>query len=318
MCNYLSIPEVFADFLNGTIFDGRREVSAKHLVEHNSVLYDITKQEKLPKNKVKSTKKTKTRSRDSVKYLFEQNQYLIIGIEAQNLVNYAMPLRCMEYDVMEYKQQMTQIIYNNQNNQEHKTHKNGASFLSGMDVSDKLCPVTTLVFYHGNDVYNGCKTLHEMLEWNHKNEGYNPFIADYKMNLIILSELDESIFETGLRDLIGLMKNSKSRQALQQYVNEHKDRMGNLDELTYDTIGVMINHKDIENYKESCRNKEGGIDMCQAIIEMIEEGRGEGLELGREEEREFIINNMMQKGYTMEQISEITGLSLKQIETVEI
>ncbi len=27
ICNYLSMPEVFADFLNGTIFDGRKEVS---------------------------------------------------------------------------------------------------------------------------------------------------------------------------------------------------------------------------------------------------------------------------------------------------
>ena len=298
------MPEVFADFLNGTIFDGRKEVSAKYLKEHNTVLYDVQRANKqLPK--------TKTRSRDTVKYLFEQNQYLVIGIENQDQIHFAMPLRCMEYDAMEYRQQLMQLIHKNQDS--HKQHKNSAAFLSKMDATDKLCPVVTLVFYHGNNVYNGCKTLHEMLEWNHKNQVYTPYIADYKMNLIVLNELDEDIFETGLRDLIGIMKRSKSKEGLKGYVKEHKDRMKNMDELTYDTISVMINHKDIANYKESCRNERGGIDMCQAIIEMIEEGREEGKIDGIK----IIINNMYQKGYTNIQISEITGVPLEQVQTIE-
>ncbi len=302
------MPEIFADFLNGTIFDGRREVSPKLLTEHNSVLYDI-------KGAKKPLPKTQTRSRDTVKYLFEKKQYLVIGIENQDEVHFAMPLRCMEYDAMEYKQQLRQINYNNKNN--NIQHKKSAAFLSKMDITDKLCPVVTLVFYHSNDTYTGCKSLHEMLEWNHKNNVYKPYIADYKLNLILLNELDEDVFETGLKDLIGIMKHSKSKKELQGYVTEHKDRMENIDELAYDTISVMINHKDIMNYKERSRNEEGGIDMCQAIIEMIEDGKVEGVEKGREEERTLIITNMFEKGYTSIQISEITGVSLNQIQKIE-
>ncbi len=156
-----------------------------------------------------------------------------------------------------------------------------------------------------------------MIKWNHKNKVYTPYIADYKMNLILLNELDESIFESGLRDLIGIMKHSKSKRELKGYVEEHKDRMEHMDELTYDTLSVMINYKDIMNYKESCRNEEGGIDMCQAIVEMIEEGREAGLEAGKLDGIKLIITNMYQKGYTDTQISEITGVPIEQIQTIE-
>ena len=79
----------------------------------------------------------------------------------------------------------------------------------------------------------------------------------------------------------------------------------------------MINHKEILNYKENCRNEEGGIDMCQAIIEMIEEGREAGLEAGKLDGIKLIITNMHQKGYTNTEISEITGVPMEQIHTVE-
>ena len=313
MCSYLSVPEIFADFLNGTIFDGKKEVRAESLREHDSVLYNKEK------SKDGQIAGTKSRSRDVVKYLFKQNQYLIIGVENQNELHNAMPFRCLEYDVMEYAQQIKQIV---RTNKENKKLKNSRDFLSGMEASDKLIPVVTLVFFHGNEPYLGCKSLHEMLEWNHENHAYKKYIADYKMNLILLNELDETTFETGLRDLIGMMKHSSSKKSLQEYVEANKGRISNLDELTYDTIGVMIRHKELQHYKETCKNEEGGIDMCQAILDMIEEGKEQGIELGKAEGVELgiqsIITNMLQKGYSSMQISEITGISMDQIKTLQV
>lgn len=319
MCNYLSAPEVFADFINGAVFEGRKEVCAEILKESNSVLYDIsTKKIHLP-----AGKNTISRSRDVVKYLAGEKEYLIIGIENQNDIHYAMPLRCMEYDVMEYKKQMKLIT--DSNKKEKKLASD--SYLSGFGPNDRLFPVVTLVFYHGKITYNGCKSLHEMLELNYQNKAYLPLISDYKLNLISISELDENIFKTGLRDLIGIMKHSNSKKDLQDYVQNNKDRMKHLDETTFDTISVMINHKDLNKYKVECSNEEGGIDMCQAIIEMIEEGRSEGievgrsegievgrsegLEVGRSEGMEKIIMVMLSKGYDRMLISKMTDVSIE-------
>ena len=72
-----------------------------------------------------------------------------------------------------------------------------------------------------------CKSLHEMLEWNQENHAYKKYIADYKMNLILLNELDKTTFETGLRDLIGMMKHSHSKKCLQEYVEGNKERSFN-------------------------------------------------------------------------------------------
>lgn len=314
MCNYLAAPKIFADFINGAVFSGRKEVCADHLKESNTVLYGMDH----GKDKQSSAKKTITRSRDVVKYLAGEKEYLIIGIENQNDIHYAMPLRCMEYDVMEYRKQLKMISVSNKKEKKLTSE----SYLSGFTPSDRLCPVVTLVFYHGKLTYNGCKSLHEMLELNYQNKAYLPLISDYKLNLISIDDVNENLFRTGLRDLIGIMKNSGSKKELQEYVQNNEDRMRHLDETTFDTISVMINHKDLNKYKVECSNEEGGIDMCQAIIEMIEEGREEGRSEGMETGRyegiqmghsmgiEEIIMVMLRKGYDCTLISQMTDISI--------
>lgn len=61
--------------------------------------------------------------------------------------------------------------------------------------------------------------------------------------------------------------------------------------------------------------------MCQAILDMIEEGKDQGIELGKVAGIELgirsIITNMLQNGYSNVQISEITGISMEQIERLQ-
>lgn len=79
----------------------------------------------------------------------------------------------------------------------------GGEFLSGMAKEEKLNPVITIVFYHGEEPYDGCMDLHDMLELKEKNKTcqrivYKRFIADYHVNLVKAGDLDEGNFETGL------------------------------------------------------------------------------------------------------------------------
>ena len=69
----------------------------------------------------------------------------------------------------------------------------GNEFLSGMAKDEKLNPVTTIVFYHGEDPYDGCTNLHDMLEFNKENKTFKRFVADYHINLI---KGDDWVFET--------------------------------------------------------------------------------------------------------------------------
>lgn len=138
------------------------------------------------------------------------NCYIVIGIEAQDRINHIMPLKCMEYDAIEYKRQLTDL------NRTRKKKLSGDEFLSGMAKDEKLNPVTTIVFYHGEDPYDGCTSLHGMLELNGENKAYEHFIADYHINLVKVEELDETLFRTGLRELIGFLKHRNSKEGMME------------------------------------------------------------------------------------------------------
>ena len=123
--------------------------------------------------------------------------------------------------------------------------------------------------------YDSCKTLYDMLDFSEENAKYKAFAADYKMNLVTLDSLDETLFETGLRELAGVMKRNDDKQKLKAYCDENRERLENLDIDTYNTICVMINQKNLQKLKKPNQEK-GGVNMCKAIEDMIEDGRIEG------------------------------------------
>lgn len=251
-----------------------------------------------------------SRTRDIVKYVAGEKEYLIIGVENQNQIHHAMPLRCMEYDVMEYGKQFREKV---EQNRKQSMFADAGSYLSGFKASDKLLPVMTFVFYHGKGTYDSCKTLHDMLELNKENSEYLPYIPDYKMNLISLDNLDEKQFKTGLRDLFGIMKHSGNKKELRKYIEGNNERMSRLDEMTFDTIAVMINYKNLLNNKKNYQSEKGEMNMCQGILEMIEEGREEGIEKGIEK----VILNMIKKGYPNDFIADMTDIPLDTIQEIK-
>ena len=92
--------------------------------------------------------------------------------------------------------------------------------------------------------------------------------------------MQEEQFETGLREVIGMMKRGRDKNAMREYCRKNEERFRRLDEETYDVISVMIHHRKLEEYKENCRVEKGRIDMCQALEEMMEDSRQEGRQEG--------------------------------------
>ncbi|MBQ8802743.1 MAG: hypothetical protein IJZ53_03780 [Tyzzerella sp.] len=76
---------------------------------------------------------------------------MIVGIEAQETIDYLIPLRNMEYDVGEYRKQAAKI------RQEVKKNPKGleaGEYMYGFRKDSKLYPVTTFILYISRNLTN--------------------------------------------------------------------------------------------------------------------------------------------------------------------
>ena len=86
--------------------------------------------------------------------------FVLLGIENQGEIHYAMPVKNMIYDGESYGMQIRAAAARHK---EDKDYGSGAEFLSGFHKEDKLTPVVTLTVYWGADEWDAPRSLHEML-----------------------------------------------------------------------------------------------------------------------------------------------------------
>ena len=104
--------------------------------------------------------------------------YMLAGVENQMDIHYAMVVKNMLYDALNYASQVEKIAY------EHKKTKDlkDAEFLSGFAKEDKLIPVLTITIYWSSKEWDGARSLHEMFDI--EDEHILEYVTDYKLNLI--------------------------------------------------------------------------------------------------------------------------------------
>ena len=74
-------------------------------------------------------------------------------------------------------------------------------------------------------------------------------LKDYRVKIYNLKDLEEENYETSLREIIVIFKRSKDREAIKQYYLEHKERFRQLDEISIDTMGVLIGKKSLKLFR---------------------------------------------------------------------
>ena len=101
----------------------------------------------------------------------------MLGMESQEHIHYAMPMRIMGYDYGTYKKQY------DSNAKKYQTAKGleEDEYLSGMKKTDRFIPVITMVVYYGEKPWDGAVSLHGMLNIP---EEMKAFVNDYK-NLLV-------------------------------------------------------------------------------------------------------------------------------------
>lgn len=99
---YLSDNRRFADLFNGICFRGETVIRAEDLLEGSQVYHETTGE---VRRKGRGTDR-RERIRDICKLLKSGETLRVLALENQEMIDYTMPLRCMQYDVMEYGKQL--------------------------------------------------------------------------------------------------------------------------------------------------------------------------------------------------------------------
>ena len=243
------------------------------------------------------------RLRDVVKKTAYGMDFVIWGIENQQKIHYAMPLRHMIEDALSYLKEYNEIA---KKNLDEKTTNTKDEFLSRFKKTDRLHPVITLCVYYGEKEWDGATSLKEMLELPDYMESLVP---DYKLNLIQLRNSEGVLFKN--RDVQTIFEVSRLiyKKEYGKITSIYKDQ--NLANELGIVIGAITGSQELINYAAS--EKGGGqFNMCTALDELIESGREEGKEKILTE----IIRKNLADNKTPEEIAAVLYMDISEVQKI--
>jgi hypothetical protein len=216
--------ERFADVFNYFIYEGKEVIESEKLHELDPTVIALPYGDEGISDSIQ-------KYRDVLKYLSamydDHAAYLLLGIENQSNVHYAMPVRNMLYDAGQYAKQVETAAASHRKTSKNESKNerkkvSGDEFLSGFYKTDRLLPVITLVIYWAPGEWDGPRSLHEM--FSVKNEEILALVPDYRINLITPGSIkneDFGKFKTSLAEAFQYIKYSKDKVALYQMVHNN-------------------------------------------------------------------------------------------------
>ena len=196
---YIRKNEVFADAFNYFMYDGAQVIQPEQLKELDPTEIAILFNENNTKEPQNAKKEIIQKYRDHLKLATikedGESAYILLGVENQTDVNYAMPVRNMLYDALQYTRQVTMIAdkHRAQKGKSEYGASNRAEFISGFHKNDKLLPVITLVLFFNADEWDGPRSLMDMMEIT--NPIIRRLVVDYPIYVIAPQSLKDSDFE---------------------------------------------------------------------------------------------------------------------------
>ena len=310
--NYMNDNATFADAFNFLIYGGRQVIKPEQLKEMDATAIALPYGEgerPVPIQKYRDLLKTVTAMTDG------NVAYLLLGIENQSEIHYAMPPKNMLYDAAEY---VAQVDDTAKSHKDGKKSETGAEYLSGFYRTDKLLPVITLTLYFGADEWTAPKSLYEMFD-NVEPEILK-FVDNYHIHLITPADIadeDFSKFHTELSLALKYIKYSKNKKRLRQMVQEDT-AFKTVSRRTADMVNIVTNSN--LHYADG----EERVDMCEAIegirtdalAEGEAKGREEGIEIGVEKGVLKTLFGLVKKGLlTLAQAAEEANMTVEEFES---
>lgn len=263
--NYWNNNEQFSDLFNAVLFGGEQVISPDDLEDADTEESSIFEHREYAES-IKA-------SRDSIKIckksLTHGVEFVMLGMESQEHIHYAMPMRVMGYDYGTYKKQYD----SNAKKYQTKDGMTDDEYLSRMKQTDRFTPVITVIVYYGDNPWDGATTLHGMLNVPDK---MKPFVNDYKM-LLVEARQNDLIFHNmtniAFFDMLKVVLDksitkNEAKEKVIKYAIEH-----NVDKTVVMTVAGATNRKIDYN----ALSKKGDVTMCTLFDEIQKEGRAEGI-----------------------------------------
>lgn len=269
---YWENKERFSDFFNAVLFDGKTVIRPEELEDLDTDESSILEH----KNYVETLKA----SRDNIAICKKSTRYgidfVMLGMESQEHIHYAMPMRIMGYDYGAYKKQ-----YDN-NAVKYKNGKGLSSdeFLSKMRKTDKFIPVITAVIYYGERPWDGAVSLHGMLDIPKQ---FSRYVNDYKMILIEAGNNNLKLHNVNNRDLfnlVGMLIDKRETPGKRKEQAIHYVKKNHVDTTVIRTVTSVMNSKMDYQLLE----RKGENEMFTVFEETWKDGEQAGRTEGRAEE----------------------------------
>ncbi|MCD7751042.1 MAG: Rpn family recombination-promoting nuclease/putative transposase [Lachnospiraceae bacterium] len=289
---YMRQNNVFADAFNYFVYNGRQVIDPDSLEELD------TREIEVPYGGEEGAEQPVQRTRDVIKSVTAMTDkkaaYLVLAVENQSNVNYAMAVRNMVYDALQYAKQVEKAVASHKKSGDYKAADND-EFLSGFMKSDHLLPVATLVIYFGPKPWDGPMSIHEMFQSS--DAEMLSIIPDYRINLIAPAAMDDSDFDkfsSTLREVLSFIKYSGNGDELEKVVNSNQE-FRHLGRTEVDVLNACV------NANLTMKQDEEVLDVCQAIQTIADRAE----EKGRIEALLLTIKNLMQNtGWSADQTME--------------
>ena len=293
---YYSDKTRFADLVNGVYFKGQMVICPNDLTESSEIYAEPA--EPVSDGEIR---RYLERSRD-IKMQHQTGASIrILAIENQHYVDYSMPFRSMQYDTLEYQHQLDEI---KNRNEVDGVYASPNERLCRVKKADRLHPVYTLCLYLGTETWAGPRSLMDMMDFGNHPDNMKEYFADYPFRLYCVNEeQDFSMFHTEMRNVFELLPLRKDKKRLLQKL-EQNSVYRRMSEDSLELLSVLMDSPSIwKNRKkyllqnnitpETATQESEEYDMCQAIRELIEDGRQEGLSQGRMETLKQNVESLM-------------------------
>lgn len=273
---YLEDNSRYADIINGIGCRGRQVVAGTDLEETDT--------------------ESQGKARDLLRRVAFGVNFLIVGIENQETVDYKFPLRNMNYDVIGYQKEAKKIRKNIRKN---PINLKPGEYLYGFKKDSKIHPQITFVLYTGEEPWDGPLCLHDILDFSDIPEELQEMVSDYRINVIDIPRWENTdVFQTDVRFVFEFIKCAKDKKALHRLVTEHPYYQS-MDEDAYEVVTKYTNATqlvDMQKYEVEGGKK----NVCKAIQDLMDDSREEGREEGRKSGVKALIETCQEFGSTKE------------------
>lgn len=297
---YIRQNEIFADVFNFFIYDGEQVIRPDSLEELD------TRQIEMPYGARVGARHPVQKTRDVIKSVTamtdQRNAYLLLAIENQSHIHYAMPVKNLVYDALQYARQVEKTVAFHKLSGDYKGIGSD-EYLSGFMKNDRLIPVVTLTMYFDSKEWDGPMSMHEMFE--EQDERILSLISDYKINLITPADLKDSDFQkfkTTLKEVLSFIKYAHNKDKLKALVAANKG-FHHLGRNEIDVLNTCV------GAKLGTHQREEGMNVCLAIEEMKKEAAEEAAQAAVSKTLLNAVENLIKKmGWSAEQSMDILDI----------